>query len=101
MYPYVYSTVIIVTDESTEDALVEALVGFDLQKAMDVLVTDVLAEGDVETAKILQSVFSRLAATFDDPEDVNAIMSLFSGYFMIKVFSDTRLFKIIHKKLFL
>ena len=56
----------------------EALVGFDLQKAMDVLVTDVLAEGDVETAKILQSVFSRLAATFDDPEDINAIMSLIS-----------------------
>ena len=61
----------------------EALVVFDLQKAANVLVTDVLAEGDVENAKILQSIFSRLAKTFDDPEEVNAIMSLFSGYSMI------------------
>ena len=60
----------------------EALVVFDLQKAANVLVTDVLAEGDVENAKILQSIFSRLATTFDDPEEVNAIMSLISGYSM-------------------
>ena len=49
-----------------------------MQKVMDVLVTDVLAEGDVQTAKILQSIFARLATTFDDPEDINAIMSLIS-----------------------
>ena len=78
-----YTLLILVTDESTEDALVEALVGFDIKKAMNVLVTDVLAEGDVKNAKILQSVFSRLATIFDDPEEVNAIMSLFSGYSMI------------------
>ena len=49
-----------IADESTEDALVEALVGLDIQKVMDVLVTDILAEGDVKTAKNLQSVFVRL-----------------------------------------
>jgi hypothetical protein len=53
---------ICVSDESTEDALVEALVGFDIRKVMDVLVTDILAEGDVKTAKILQSVFARLGS---------------------------------------
>ena len=52
----------VVSDESTEDALVEALVGFDIRKVMDVLVTDILAEGDVKTAKILQSVFTRLGS---------------------------------------
>lgn len=43
---------------------------------MDVLVTDVLADGDVQTARILQSVFARLASTFNEPEDINAIMNL-------------------------
>ena len=52
----------VVSDESTEDALVEALVGFDIRKVMDVLITDILAEGDVKTAKILQSVFARLGS---------------------------------------
>jgi len=69
----------IFANESTEDALVEALVGFDIRKVMDVLITDILAEGDVKTAKILQSVFARLAETFNAPEDINAIMSLISS----------------------
>ena len=43
---------------------------------MDVLVTDVLADGDVQTAKILQSVFARLTGTFADEKDINAIMNL-------------------------
>ena len=38
------------------------MVGFDIRKVMDVLVTDILAEGDVKTAKILQSVFARLGS---------------------------------------
>ena len=50
------------SDESTEDALVEALVGFDIRKVKDVLITDILEEGDVKTAKILQSVFARLGS---------------------------------------
>ena len=52
----------VISDESTEDALVEALVGFDIRKVMDVLITDILAEGDVKTAKILQRVFARLGS---------------------------------------
>ena len=36
--------------------------GFDIRKVMDVLITDILAEGDVKTAKILQSVFARLGS---------------------------------------
>ena len=69
---------ILVTDESTEDALVEALIRFDLQKAMNVLVTDVLADGDVKTAKILQKIFKRFTETFKDSNDTNAIMTLIS-----------------------
>ncbi len=43
---------------------------------MNVLVTDVLADGDVQNAKILQSVFARLSSAFSEPQDINAIMSL-------------------------
>ena len=62
------------SDDSTEDALVEALVTNDLKKIMDVLVTDILANGDLKNAKKLQDIFHRLSNTFSDPEDVASIM---------------------------
>ena len=41
---------------------------------MDVLVTDILANGDLKNAKKLQDIFHRLSNTFSDPEDVASIM---------------------------
>ena len=35
--------------EATEDALVEALIKVDVQKIKNVIITDILAEGDVAT----------------------------------------------------
>ena len=66
------------SDESTEDALVEALIKSDLAKVMNVLITDVLADGDVKSAKILQSIFDKFSKIFDKSEDINAIMGLVS-----------------------
>ena len=60
--------------EKTEDALVEALIKFDVQKIMDIIITDILANGDVSTAKILSEVFKKFGDTFRDPEDVNILM---------------------------
>ena len=62
--------------EKTEDALVEALIKFDVQKIMDIIITDILANGDVSTAKILSEVFKKFGDTFRDPEDVNILMGL-------------------------
>jgi hypothetical protein len=53
---------------------VEALITYDVQKVMDILLTDVLAEGDVESAKVLQKVFKRLTDTFSEPKDINSLM---------------------------
>ena len=63
------------SDDSTEDAIVEALVQNDLKRIMDVLVTDILADGDVQNAKKLQNIFHRLSEAFSDPNDVSAIMN--------------------------
>ncbi len=65
-----------VADESTEDAVVEALIAFDVQRVMDVLVTDVLADGDQETADILTRVFKKLTDTFSKPHEVDALIKL-------------------------
>lgn len=67
-----------VSDESTEDALVEAMVKFDVQKIMEILITDILAEGDLETSKVLQDVFLRISTTFAKPDDVSVLINLLS-----------------------
>ena len=43
---------------------------------MDIIITDILANGDVSTAKILSEVFKKFGDTFRDPEDVNILMGL-------------------------
>ena len=62
--------------EATEDALVEALIKVDVQKIKNVIITDILAEGDVATAKILNRVFEKFGDTFSDSKDVDILMGL-------------------------
>ena len=62
--------------EATEDALVEALIKVDVQKIKNVIITDILADGDVATAKILNGVFQKFGDTFSDSKDVDILMGL-------------------------
>ena len=65
----------LLSDDSTEDAIVEALVTNDLRKIMDILVTDILANGDTKSAKKLQEIFQKISTTFSDPEEISSIMN--------------------------
>ena len=47
-----------------------------MQKIKNVIITDILAEGDVATAKILNRVFEKFGDTFSDSKDVDILMGL-------------------------
>ena len=62
--------------EATEDALVEALINDDVQKINNVMITDILADGNVDTGKILIGVFQKFGDIFSDSKDVDVLIGL-------------------------
>lgn len=71
-------------DESTEDALVDAMISGNMTRVKRILLRDVLSEGDVKSARLLEGVFERFTKTFNDPEETEALMTLLSDDLIIQ-----------------